>query len=393
MADLIEIVTSSGTATEPALRAAVARHVVALIASAGQGKRDWVYAAERAVRKDPSKAFTFEDAGWATLRVGGQSWHGGRFEAPRLAELRERCAQRHREAAPPQKGGVRFWVLDGASPATDIGSLQATSGPGTLFQVASQFNCLESPAPYVTSVSDYFQDFTQGPRASISAFPGTLLRHYAAPGPDGTRFVQQTDGPQVELLADALGPGSAPNGYFTGENGSDPAAQVRALEQRFDQIRVGVHDGVEVALGYDWDGGLPAGSRPRIAQVFTSTVAGGSYGGERFFGGAFDAACRQLLRAAYLGTLLAAVSLGRSRVVLCLVGGGVFKNRPQTILAAIEWALIEVAPLTTDPLDIVLNGWNLGRLVDLKSEVLPMVRPWGGAVMQFDRDGLVAVMR
>ena len=245
----------------------------------------------------------------------------------------------------------------------------------------------------MTSVCEYFHDPTQGPRASISAFPGTLLRHYAAPGRDGRRFVQQTDGPQVELLADALGPGAAPNGYFTGRNGHDPTAQVAALNEKFDQIRVGVHDGAEVALGYDWDGGLPAGGGQQITQVFTSTVAGGSYGGEEFFAGAFDAACRQLLRAAYLGALMSAVSLGRSRVVLCLIGGGVFKNQPRTIPGAIEWAMKEVESLTDRTLDVVLNGWNLGRLVDLKSEVLPIARARGGAVMRFDRDGLVSVMR
>ena len=42
------------------------------------------------------------------------------------------------------------------------------------------------------------------PRASISAFPATLLRHYAAPAPDGRRFVQQTGGPQIDLLADVF---------------------------------------------------------------------------------------------------------------------------------------------------------------------------------------------
>jgi hypothetical protein len=68
------------------------------------------------------------------------------------------------------------------SPATDIGSLQATAGAGTLFPAASQFNCLESPGPYVVDVADYFHDQTQGPRASISAFPGTLPRHYAGGG-------------------------------------------------------------------------------------------------------------------------------------------------------------------------------------------------------------------
>ncbi len=59
----------------------------------------------------------------------------------------------------------------------------------------------------MTPVARYFSDPTQGPRAAISAFPATLLRHYAAPGADGARFVQATDGPQIDLLGDALGPG------------------------------------------------------------------------------------------------------------------------------------------------------------------------------------------
>ena len=37
-------------------------------------------------------------------------------------------------------------------------------------------------------------------RAAISAFPGTLLRHYAAPAPDGSRSVQKTGGPRAGRL-------------------------------------------------------------------------------------------------------------------------------------------------------------------------------------------------
>jgi AhpD family alkylhydroperoxidase len=96
-------------------------------------------------------------------------------------------------------------VLDGASPATDIGALQATAPAGSLFQVASQFNCLEAPYATVTDIADYFHDSTQGPRASISAFPGTFVRHYAAPGRAGTRFVQTTNGRQLNLLDELCG--------------------------------------------------------------------------------------------------------------------------------------------------------------------------------------------
>src|SRR5207244_9763794 len=133
-------------------------------------------------------------------------------------DLRKLAAE-GRSDTPPS---VRLWVLDGASPATDVGSLQGTAEEGTLFQVASQFNCLESPGPFVASVSEYFNDFTQGPRASISAFPATLLRHYAAPGPNSERFVQTSGlGPQLDLLADVFEPGKSPvrNGYLFGHGG------------------------------------------------------------------------------------------------------------------------------------------------------------------------------
>src|SRR3989442_929187 len=93
-----------------------------------------------------------------------------------------------------------------ASPRQLRRQRQAPAPPGSLFQVASQFNCLESPGEFVVPVAEYFNDPTQGPRASISAFPGTLVRHYAAPAPDGSRFVQTNDGPQLNLLEGVCAP-------------------------------------------------------------------------------------------------------------------------------------------------------------------------------------------
>src|SRR5262249_52043452 len=202
------------------------------------------------------------------------TWHAGRFETPSIAELRQRA---RRAGA---GGRFRLWVLDGPGLTTDVGGLQATAPPGSLFQAASQFNCLESPGPYITPVVQYFHDYTQGPRASISAFPGTLLRHYAAPGANGRRFVQ-TENKQLNLLADVFGPEVArvQSGYLMADNVRDPAALIAALTDRFESIRVGVHEGVQVALGYDFEGAVDDSENRRIAQVFTSTVAGGGYGG------------------------------------------------------------------------------------------------------------------
>ena len=316
-------------------------HIEAVKASAGAGDRRQVGKIEAQVRADPQAAFGFDATGAGTLRTAETSFPAGSFEAPSIGTLRRRAAAARRADT---GGRVRLWILDGASPATDVGSLQATAGPGTLFQVASQFNCLESPGPYITPVANYFSDPTQGPRASISAFPGTLVRHYAAPGADGQRFVQTDDGPQLNLLEAVCSPGVARvrSGYLMASSIENRSGLARALERRFEDIRVGVHDDVPVVLGYNWDGAV-AGDR-RIGQVFTSTFAGGGYSSTSSRDSDYRPICAALLRAAYLGTLLAAAALGRPKVVLTLIGGGVFGNPIPLIWESISWAIRESEP-------------------------------------------------
>lgn len=337
-----------------------------------------------------NNGWAFDSTGGATLGVAGTTYRAGRFSTPTVGDLRTRARLL---AAPAVKGTLRFWVMEGAGALNDIGSLQGTSDASTLFQAASQFNCLESPGPYVTPVAKYLTDPTQGPRASISAFPGTLLRHYAATGPHGDHFVQRSDGPQVELLADACGSAGCSNGYFTG-HGANTAALVDQLEANFDAIRVGMHDNVQVVFGHNWNGAVENSDQRTIAQVFTSTAAGGWYGADTQLGKqGFRRACTQLLRAAYLGTLLAAMCLGKRRVVLTLIGGGVFGNPHDVILDAIGWALGEVAPLLPHDLDVVLNGYNLGAQLNLPQHVLPMVRKWQGQIVSIGSQGHITVLK
>lgn len=373
-------------AADPAVGPELAAAMTNLKNSEGRGDAGLVETAERVVAAAPARAFSFDADGYAKLRVGGHSWHSGRFETPTIGELRQRS-----RGAGTAGGRLRLWVLDGASPATDVGGLQATAPPGTLFQAASQFNGLESPGPYVTPVAHYFRDPTQGPRASISAFPGTLLRHYAAPRGDGGRFVQ-TDADPLNLLADVFGPDVARvnSGYLLARNVANPAALVAALTDRFESIRVGLHDGVQVVLGYDFDGSVDDSATRRIAQVFTSTVAGGLYGGDGMSGAEFEAACRQLLRAAYLGTLLASAALGRRFAVLTLIGGGVFGNPIPLIWETIRWAVTEVEPLLSHDLEVIVNGRNLGDHVP-RSTILAGMRERGGALLAFPHSGLPEV--
>ncbi|MEZ4424969.1 MAG: hypothetical protein R3E98_16360 [Gemmatimonadota bacterium] len=354
------------------------------------GDRSLVARAEADVARDPTGSFAFDEDGTATLQVSAGTWRAGRLEAPSIAELRTRLSALERQ---PRPGRLRFFVLEGSSPLTDIGWLQATAPEGCLFQVASQFNCLESSGPYVTPVHTYLTDPTQGPRAAIGAFPAALLRHYRAPGPDGSRFVQTTAGPQIDLLGDVAADSGVRGGYLQGPGSMDAQAYVEALAQNQDRIRIGVHREAEVVLGADWDGGLPDGPSPIITQVLTSTVAGGLYGGARAFGpDGFERAARVLLPAAYVGTLLTAVQGRCRRVVLTLIGGGVFGNPVRWIWDAIVQAMDEVEPLLTQDLDVVLNGREIGQSFDLDRVVRPEVEARGGRLVRFG-DGACAVGR
>lgn len=368
-----------------ALGAALNAELAALTARGPRGDRTLVERAEHALREGAAACFDFAADGSATLRAAGRRFQAGRFETPTLGELRARAvAARERAGTPAAR--LRFWVLDGASPATDIGALQGAAPPGALFQVASQFNCLEAPDACIVDVADYFHDPTQGPRASISAFPGTLLRHYAAPGPGGARFVQRSPGPQLNLLEAVCAEGVArvDSGYLMTSNIARPELFAQALTERFDQLRVGVHDGVEVVFGGNWDGPVTADPPPTIAQVFTSSVAAGGYSRLDLADADTATIVGQLQRAAHEGTLLAAASLGKSFVLLTLIGGGVFGNPVPLVWAAILRAVDAVAPLLHRDLVVAVNGYSLGQRVP-HAELQAAAQARGGALLLFER--------
>lgn len=334
------------------------RYTVQLEHAVGHGDRNLVGKLEDAVAADPTGCFHFDGHGRARLRVAGHDLAAGRFACAALGSLRGQSAEGAK---------LRLWVLEGTGAATDIGALQAVAPPNSLFQVASQFNCLESPGPRLARVQDYFFDPTQGPRASISAYPGTLLRHYAAPGPDGQRFVQRDGGPQLNLLHRVALEGVArvEGGYLLSTNVKNAATFATLVQEHFDEIEVGVHEGVPVVLGAAWDG-LVKGER-FITQVFTSTVAGGGYSRVDLSDDHWLIILRQLQRAAYLGTLLAAARLEQERAVLTLIGGGVFGNPLPLIWDSILWACRQVGPLLRRDLTVIVNGRNLTQGVRAES--------------------------
>jgi len=327
--------------------------------STPRADRSLVGRLETRVRENPEAAFRFADDGYATL----EGYAAGRF----------RCASLNSLAGSGRGGRLKLWVVVGLSPVTDIGALQALAPPGSLFQVASQFNCLEAPGPRLARVSDYFFDPTQGPRASISAFPGTLLRHYRVP------FEQKDPAPQLNLLRHVALPGVAEvdGGYLLADNIAQPTTFAALLHDHFDEIEVGLHEGVQVVLGDSWDGQVEGA--PRIAQVFISTIAAGGYSRVNVVEPVWLDIVTQLQRAAYLGTLRAAAATGQRRAVLTLIGGGVFGNPLEVIWKSIVWACRQVEPTLGSDLTVIVNARALEGL-DLE-RVEAVCQQAGGEVL------------
>jgi len=286
-----------------------------------------------------------------TLRSleNGRSFEIGRFGAPSLAELRERG----REVGLRGETTVRHEAIG------DVLELHALpENRGALFQVASQFNCLEFAGPEVVpedGVTGYATDPTQGPACSLAAAAATVYRNYFVPvgGQLGQRRDRQID--TLSGLSAALG---APGSYFSIRNGythSNPsrllalstALQAHDRDALLRTVRIGVQYGVGVDFAKRFE---PTRSRTTVSQAFCSAISCGYVHGVPT--DAWDPLATLVLDATYEATLWAAVRNaaegGSERVWLTFVGGGVFGNRSEWIAHAIRRALAAVEGYALD---------------------------------------------
>jgi hypothetical protein len=273
----------------------------------------------------------------------------GRFETPTLAESRRRAS-----TGPSLRTTVRCTVGD----ARALHRLAELAD--ALFQVASQFNCLEMVGPHVTpedGVTRYVDDDTQGPACAVTAGLGTIYRNYFVPVGDRAG---QTAERQIDNLADVgrrlselAGQPGVPLWTMTNGYCESSAAQLQTIDSVLrhasddevdtvrSALRIGVHHDVEVT-------DVVPTPRPRVTQAYCSALP---VGYSRQPTRAWAAFARLILESTYEATLLAAAeraAAGRSRVVLLTrVGGGVFGNENGWITSAIVRALrvVEAANL------------------------------------------------
>lgn len=248
---------------------------------------------------------------------------------------------------------------------------------GSVFQVASQFNCLEMSHPGVTpqdGVTNYIYDRTQGPACSLMCPAATVFRNYFVNG-EG-----QAEGKQLDLLSDVAHQlDNARHGYWKMKNGyclpTRPDA-IGDLHARFTQekergvdlceslknhIRVGVQWDTEIAVQTKSvkspDGGWINEALPthRLCQVFCSGLPL-SYSKYKNTNDEWKPFALTVLRGVFeatiaVGAILAKRQNKRIKIYLTQVGAGVFGNEPAWVSEAIERSL-EI--YRDAPLDVIL---------------------------------------
>lgn len=273
----------------------------------------------------------------------------------------------------------------------DIGFLQSLPKfNGALFQAASNFSALEptgrNTTPEKLSIDWYYNDRTQGPMAVISAAPGLFYRMYGIFQQDGPYYSnraasfsdakspfnwRQTANRQVELLSETDIP--VTNGYI--DLSTDYLSSLKdkdLMTALLPRVKVGIHRDIQVLFGYQ---GNSETHKPLVAtnqiihQLFTAAVD--VTGNKSFYQDATTATEAKkvallVLRAAYEGALYAALELGVEKVVLTLIGGGVFKNPQQWVLDALYGAL---AKFSNAGLDVYINFFTVQKKEDLADVV------------------------
>jgi len=268
-----------------------------------------------------------------TYKPTSTSYQAGYFEEMSLDDLRDAT----KEMKP---GGGVFNVIESANfpgdyiDAFDIGALQAKSeNVDAVFQVASNFNGLEfasNAGNQMHKVYEYIYDNTQGPGASISAAPGTLFRQYYVyyDKDKQPKEWMQTLKHQIEFLGNTDIP--TKNGYVAFPQKNMDSVKFNP-QINTGAIKIGFQGATQVTYGLKKNGSQHEKiSNPKqiINQVFTAAVdfATWSGSGNDIHNKKQVAIAKSIVQAAYEGTLRATLFKGKKKVILTLIGGGVFDN-------------------------------------------------------------------
>ncbi|CAE7208924.1 CML33 [Symbiodinium pilosum] len=281
-------------------------------------------------------------------KATGRRFHVGPWALASVQELRTQCEGRGTASA---LGGLTFSNVCGNAQTLH----RDPTNVGSVFQVASQFNCLEMNEPGARpedGVTRYYSDATQGPACAISCPAGTVFRNYFVNGKGQGR------GHQLDGLADiAELVGNSKEKYWRMVNGYCLPVDAKSIgrlssrlkedEKLSDELRS------RLRIGVHWDTEV-ANKDHRVCQVFCSALPVAYAKSTRSQD--WEAFGRLVLQGTFEATLAAGAVLAaergtRIKVYLSAVGGGAFGNRTAWIVEAIDRALRIHAD---SPLDVML---------------------------------------
>ena len=224
--------------------------------------------------------------------------------------------------------------------------------PGSLFQVASQFNCLEFPSPHQKpedGISRYVFDFTQGPACSLACAASTVVRNY---------FSGQSHQSQINNLVELEkffleNLGRNPTEFWEIKNGYSFSSEekLKMLNQVLSnlspeiidlitrKVRVGAQTPCEVTFESRWK---LCREKVEVSQVFCSALSCGyNYSVPITL---WEHFAQIVLNGMYEGTILCGIlekinGSGTGEIYLTKLGGGVFGNENLWIARAIARAL------------------------------------------------------
>ena len=214
-----------------------------------------------------------------TSKANGRTYDAGRFSTPALQQLRTDIELPFVEDAKAQNAKAEDRRIAVSQIVADVRALhQDHTNSNAVFQVASQFNCLEMVAPHVSpedGIGIYQNDLTQGPTCCICAGAGTIYRNYFA---NVNGQLGQTSDCQIDCLA-GIGRhfGNAAHRHWQMQNGYcfPTIVGLKEVEQQLagsvesqlneirGKLRVGVQSQTEVTVGE---------SNHLVTQVFCSAL-------------------------------------------------------------------------------------------------------------------------
>ena len=237
-----------------------------------------------------------------------------------------------------------------------------------VFQVASNHNTIEGIAVDKTPEQDpfyttkYIFDNTQGPAASISAGFGAICRVYCANVSNSDKISPQISTREINLLDEFDDCFKVRNGYVE--------ETFRNKKPSWDQLpllKVGIHPNQKVYFGHIMQDGKinlrdTSLHEQHIHQVLCGAynIGQGTAGTENNKIDENDDYIRTKIISCgnYIGTFLTTSFLNSKKLVLTLLGGGVFKNPLDIIIGAIKYAFEEY--------------WNNGYCSQLQHVYLPL---------------------